>query len=743
MAKKWAGIRTVLFWIHRTLGLTVSLPICVMCVTGVILAYKIRIETWVDLRGVNSRPPLPGAQPLTVEGLIEATRKHPGMEPESVTIFRDLTRPAEVDLQDISETCHNCAWLQRELWRLPLISPSLLRWRTRVFPKRMVPMAAVSKALPGPQLTAVCLLCVSLAWPAAAQTIDVTRQLEGFDAYMAKTLKDWNAPGVGVGIVVNDKLVFAKGYGYRDYGKKLPFTPATVVPIGSNTKLFTAVAAGMLVEEGKLTWDKPVRDSVLSIRFNNDQLNNTVTLRDMLSHRTGITVRDLIWYKSDFTRKELFDKLVYLEPREPLRQSFLYNNLMYAAAGYLIELQSGKTWEQFVRERILVPLKMTSTSYTVTEMLKLPEFGVPFAERRDSFELYRIPYYEDQNGVGPAGAIVSNIENMSHWLIALMNQGRYDGKQALPPEVLKATLQPAIADPEQGYETRGWFEVLNPAYGMARDTASYRGHLITFHGGAIGGFFTQVSFMPEDHIGVIVFEIGQHSRQLYDIVSYNIYERLLGMDQTPWSQRLLDIRLKNKKAATESRSRAEEGRVQGTIPSHPLRNYAGAYENPAYGVLTIGLKDGQLQFDFHKMQFAMGHFHYDRFDTPDDELYGKFSVNFRTNPQGDIDHAVMSLDHDEVVFVRKPDPIAPKLISQMAGEYQMPGGEKIQVTLAPGGALSLLIPDQPAVALIQVKGLAFRTPQFSDRTYEFVVQDGQVKGLKQKRPSGELTFPKM
>ena len=212
-------------------------------------------------------------------------------------------------------------------------------------------------------------LFFTFACSAAAQAIDVTQKLEGFDAYMAKVLKDWNAPGVGVGIVINDKLVFAKGYGHRVSEKSCPFTAATMSPIASNTKLFTAVATGMLVEEGKLTWDKPVRDSVLEIRFYDDQLTDTVTLRDMLSHRTGITRHDTIWFKSDFTRKELFDKFVYLEPQEPMRQTFLYNNLMFAAVGYLIELQSGKTWEQFVKERILDPLQMESTGYSIADML--------------------------------------------------------------------------------------------------------------------------------------------------------------------------------------------------------------------------------------------------------------------------------------------------------------------------------------------------------------------------------------
>ncbi|PYU10073.1 MAG: penicillin-binding protein, partial [Acidobacteria bacterium] len=204
---------------------------------------------------------------------------------------------------------------------------------------------------------------------ARAQDADVAKKLQGFDAYMEQTLKDWNTPGVGVGIVVGNKLVFVKGYGYRDYEKKLPFTARTLQPIASNSKLFTAVAAGMLVEEGKLTWDKPIKQSVPEIEFYNDQLNNNVTLHDMLSHRTGVTRHDLIWFKSPFTRKELFERLKYLEPQEPMRETFLYNNLMFAAAGQVIEMKSGKRWEDFVRERIFTPLGMSTTCYTIADML--------------------------------------------------------------------------------------------------------------------------------------------------------------------------------------------------------------------------------------------------------------------------------------------------------------------------------------------------------------------------------------
>ena len=583
------------------------------------------------------------------------------------------------------------------------------------------------------------LLC---ALTVRAQEPDVSKKLEGFDAYMDQLLKDWNTPGIGVGIVINDKLVFAKGYGYRDYGRKLPFTPTTLCPIASNSKLFTAVAAGMLVEQGKLTWDKPVRDAVPTVQFYNDQLNNNVTLRDMLSHRTGVTRHDLIWFKSPFTRKELFEKLKYLEPQQPMRETFLYNNLMFSAVGYIIELKSSKTWENYVRENIFEPLDMNTSTYTISDMLKLPDHGVPYREKRDSFELYQIPYYEDTEGVAPAGAIISNINELSHWLVALMNDGNYQGKQVLPPNVLKATMQPAIGLPNALGEALGYWEVLNPDYGMGRQTASYRGHLMTFHGGDLPGFHSQVSFLPNEKIGVIVLVIGDHAAPLYNVVSYNVYERLIGMDQTPWSERRFKIRLANKKAGTEARAKAGGDRVPDTKPSHPLSDYAAEYENPAYGIVKIGCKSEQLDFTFHEFQYPLSHFHYDRFDTPDDEQYGRFSVNFRTNPQGDISEAVMSIDEAEVVFTRKPEVLDPKLLEKLAGTYLTPSQMKFEVVYQPGAGLSLVFPGGPPRKLTQVKRFEFRTPQSGDTIYEFVLENGQVKALRERDPSGEFTFPR-
>ena len=422
---------------------------------------------------------------------------------------------------------------------------------------------------------------------AQQQQETVEARLKGFDAYMEQVMKDWNAPGIGVGIVMGDKLVFAKGYGYRDYGKKLPYTITTTQPIASNSKLFTAVAVGLLVEDGKLRWDEPIKQFVPSIRFYNDELDRSVTIRDMLSHRTGVTRHDAIWYKSTFTRRELWDRLRYLEPTAPIRTKFLYNNLMYTAAGQVIEELSGKTWEQFVQTRLFDPLGMTRSTLTLEDNIKGPEPAVPYSERRDSTELYRQPYYTAEVAIAPAGAINSNVQDLSRWVIALLNKGKVDGKQVIPEAVLRETMTPSLAMPNALLETRGWGENLNQYYGMGRWVSSYRGHLLALHGGDLPGFHSQISIMPNDGIGVIVLVIGDHVASLYNGLTYDIYERLLGLSLTPWSERYNEVRLKNKAAGMKARAVAGVGRVPDTKPSHPLDDYVGEFVHPAYGVVTV------------------------------------------------------------------------------------------------------------------------------------------------------------
>jgi CubicO group peptidase (beta-lactamase class C family) len=567
-------------------------------------------------------------------------------------------------------------------------------------------------------------------------------RLNGFDQYMEKILSDWNAPGIGVGIVYKDKLIFSKGYGYRDYDKKLPITANTLFQIASNTKLFTATAIGFLVEDGLIEWDKPIKNFVPSIQFYNDELNNTVTIHDMLSHRTGISRHDLIWYKSDFTRKDLFEKLKYLEPRQSLRQGFIYNNLMYIASGYIVELLTQKTWENFVKEKMFKPLDMNSTVFSINEMLKQTDYFVPYDERRDTTILYQIPYYEDVAAVGPAGSIISNINDLSKWLIAQMNGGKYKGRQVIPEDIIKATLTPAIARDNSTNLQKGYLELLSPVYGMARDIASYKGHLITYHGGDLNGIHSQVSFMPADSIGVIVFTIGDHTYPLYNTITFNIYERLLGLGETPWSQRGLTDRIKGKEAGKEGRSKAGMDRVPDTKPSHPLEDYTGQFENAAYGVINISMKDEQLQFDFHQIVLPLDHYHYDRFDTPNDEIEGKWSVNYLTNPQGDIDKIIMSVDEGEVTFSRKVDASMTDLavLSQYLGKYEL-AGTILEIVLSENN-LVLTIPGQPNYELIPYKKDKFRFKQFSDLLINFINENGIITAFELMDPSGVYRYNK-
>jgi len=568
----------------------------------------------------------------------------------------------------------------------------------------------------------------------------VEARLKGFDSYMEQVMKDWNAPGIGVGIVMGDKLVFAKGYGYRDYGKKLPYTPTTTQPIASNSKLFTAVAVGLLVEEGKLRWDEPIKQFVPTIRFYNDELDRSVTIRDMLAHRTGVTRHDSIWYKSSFTRRELWDRLRYLEPAAPMRTKFLYNNLMFTAAGQVIEELSGKTWEQFVQQRIFDPLGMSHSTLTIEDNLKGPEPAVPYSERRDSTELYKQPYYTAEVAIAPAGAINSNVQDLSRWVIALLNGGKVDGRQVIPEAVLRETMAPSLSLPNSALESRGWGENLNAYYGMGRTVSSYRGHLLALHGGDLPGFHSQISIMPNDSIGVIVLVIGDHVAPMYTGLTLDIYERLLGLSHTPWSERLNQIRLKNKAAATKARSVAEVGRVPGTKPSHPLEDYVGEFAHPAYGVVTVGRGDKELSFDFHGIKMPLNHFHYDRFDTPDDEEDGKFSLNFRTNPMGEIEGVEISLDEAAVTFTRQvPASLTSDATLQTyAGTYLSPSGSKTVLTFQPGKGLSI----RGGPDLQPWRPHQFRIKEFPDVVVAFTVENGKVIAMRRRDPSGEFVLPR-
>ena len=483
-----------------------------------------------------------------------------------------------------------------------------------------------------------------------AQSASDKKKIKEIDTRIQTIVEDWNVPGCAIGIVRGDKLIYAKGFGYRDVENKLPVTPNTLFGIGSNTKLFTATAIGFLVEEEKLEWDEPIRSKIPSIQFYNDQLNNSITLRDMLSHRTGLNSPDGIWFYSKFSRHELFEKLKYCEPVYGFREKFRYNNFMYMAAGEIIELISGKTWEEFVKKEILDPLKMTSTNFFIEEMIKSQDFAKPYMNNYIDNTIIAIEYNRQMQGMGPAGSINSNINEMANWVICQLNKGEYKGNQIIPSTIINETMNPSFIS--NWYDNIIFEEMFKGLYGLGRVMTTYKGHLVTEHGGSIDGFLSQVTLFPDDDLGIIILQNTQ-TQPLRNFLQYEIADKILDLEKTNWHERVQTWRKGNIEGYKKYLEEQKSKKTQHTKPLHKLEDYVGVYENEIYGKITIELLGDQLRFQFYIFDFPLNHITYDHFETPENEQYGQYEISFITNDEGIIDKIQMDIDKPNVVFEKE------------------------------------------------------------------------------------------
>src|SRR5882724_10668738 len=275
------------------------------------------------------------------------------------------------------------------------------------------------------------------AAPALAQQkpVDPAKAFDGFDDFVNQTIKDWHGAGAAVAIVQGDKVILLKGYGYRDVDKKLPMTPKSLCAIASITKSFTVTDLGMLMDEGKGGWDLPVRSVFPAFKLYDPILTEQMTVRDLVTHRSGLPRHDMVWYSSDFSRDDLIRRLQYLEPNKPLRSTFQYNNLMFMTAGYVAGLLDNKKWEDSLRARVLAPLGMNTTTFSLKELQASSDFALPYQKGHDlKAELKRMPFEAtcpDTCALGPAGELNSNAEDMSHYLLFHLNKGAYNGRQLL------------------------------------------------------------------------------------------------------------------------------------------------------------------------------------------------------------------------------------------------------------------------------------------------------------------------
>jgi CubicO group peptidase (beta-lactamase class C family) len=492
---------------------------------------------------------------------------------------------------------------------------------------------------------------VLITFFAEAQNSNFSKRLPIVEKYFDSLLKEWNIPGLAIGIVYKDQLIYSKGFGYRDLEKKLPVEPTTLFPIASNTKLFTATAACMLAEENKFSLDKPVKNYLPAINFYTEELNAKVTLRDMLSHRTGLPRYDAFWANASFSRKELVEKISYMKPQLGFREGYIYNNVMFAAAGAVMEAVTHSTWEDIIRQKIFAPLQMNASCFNSSDMKNYGNYSLSYFEQDSTKKLLPRQFEAQSMALGPAGTIKSSVEDMSRWMIAQLNNGKYKGVQVIPATVINQTLIPnTIADKENR-----WNELSNSLYCMGRTIQTYKGYRTSSHTGSIDGFYSNLTFLPDQQLGIFIVFNAVKAGSLRSVISLPVIDRLLDLPNTPWSQRYMMgymFEVAQEKKANDS---IKLLRVPNTTPSHPIGDYTGVYSHPIYGDVKIDLENGQLFINFRSQRSLLYHYHYDQFATDESKTdKPNFRLSFLTNSRGAIQRISMMPYFDPFTeFIKK------------------------------------------------------------------------------------------
>jgi len=484
---------------------------------------------------------------------------------------------------------------------------------------------------------------------AQPKTNDLAR-LKGFESFVDKILAEHKVPGVAISIVKDGRVIYAQGFGFRDIKNGLKVTPHTLFAIGSCTKAFTAATMGILVDEGKLDWDKPVRSYLPSFELSDRIASDQMKPRDLVSHRSGLPRHDKMWYRSPLSRRELFERLRYLDLNREFREIYQYNNLMFMTAGILVETIAGTPWEDFARRRILAPLSMSETNFSVEDSKKAPDFASPYQFVKGKVE--QIPFC-NIDAIAPAGAINSTALDMARWVLLNLNKGRAGekGETRIVSEAVLAQIHaPQVVVPG----SLKYDELFYGIYGMGWRISAYRGHLLVGHGGAIDGFSATVSMLPRDNIGLVLLN-NLEDAPINSILAYNIFDRLLGLEPVDWNARIKADLAAAKAEAAKKKQEEDKDRKLDAKPTHVLEDYAGEYEHPAYGVFSIRKEGEGLLGTFHATNLALHHFHYDTFTVKDDLAGIDQKLTFGIDAKGDIGSLSIKLEPEvkEIVFSRK------------------------------------------------------------------------------------------
>ncbi len=460
------------------------------------------------------------------------------------------------------------------------------------------------------RLLSVIVIVLAFQLSALSQTLD--EKLQEINTYAAAVGADWpNGAGMAIGVVKDDKLVFAKGYGVREVGKPEKVDPDTLFAIASNSKAFTAACLAILVDEKKLAWDDKVIKYLPDFQMYDPWVTSEITIRDLVSHRVGLDTfsGDLLWYENTNSEDEILSRLHYLKPVSSFRTRFGYQNLMFIAAGRVLEKVSGMKWAEFVKARILTPLGMNRTATSIRE---LPD-NAAFPHNESGGKLRVLPR-GNVDGAAAAAGLNSSVNDLSKWLRLQLGRGKFDGKQIFSEARSWEMWQPNIMLPISEAAAKN-----NPtrhfnAYGMGWFLYDYYGRKIINHSGGLDGMLSYTVLIPEENVGFVVLTNSESPQ--FGIMMNKIRDVFVNAPKRDWNAEAKGQAARGKAAAEANDQKIDEARTLNTQPTLSIEKYAGTYADKLYGGVTISAEDGKLVMRFGPSPHFVAdleHWHYDTF----------------------------------------------------------------------------------------------------------------------------------
>lgn len=489
--------------------------------------------------------------------------------------------------------------------------------------------------------------------------------LAGFDDSANAAIREWNVPGLAVSVVKDGKVVHAKGYGVRKVGGTAPIDEHTLFSIGSISKSFAAMGLGMLVEEGMLSWDDPVSQYLPYFQLYDPYATREFTLRDLLVHRSGLpeVCGGILWYGSDYSREEVIKRLRHLQPVTSFRGTFAYQSVTYMVAGEVIRAVTGKSWDDFTRERIFTPLGMKESSSLFRELKGAKNLALPHV-RIDGKPVAIA--YRDSDALGPGGSIVSNVHDMARYMQLLLGEGTWEGKKLYGQKVATEFFTPQMLVPMRpsGHPELKARNATFSAYGFGWFLRDYRGRKLVWHTGGMDGMTAVVMLVPEEQLGITV--LSHQDGGIPIALAWQILDAYLGAPKKDWAGLVLKFREEGEQKAKEAEAKLVGARVQGTKPSLELGRHAGTYRDRMYGDLSITQENGKLVLRFsHSPAFVadLEHWQYDTFRLHwrDPMGFPKGFLTFSLDAKGHIkgfdfeQPSLLDVNFNELKVTRVPD----------------------------------------------------------------------------------------